>query len=130
MQTCEPHEMRCKREESDNQVGRVCYRKLVTCRQEIVKTIKYGEKQEKNRVECTMQKYKNENDFVSLRLMSAWRVIVYGDMEVEWSEWRKNPSISRRCCTELISQINVSSLDVAMNFDELDTGYKYEIGMP
>lgn len=32
-----------------------------------------------------------------------------------------------RCCTELILQINVSSLslDVAMNFDELVVGYKF-----
>lgn len=34
----------------------------------------------------------------------------------------------KRCCTELILQINVSSPDDAMNFDELVVDYQYGIG--
>lgn len=32
---------------------------------------------------------------------------------------KKNEHTMERCCTELIFQINVSSIDDAMNFDEL-----------
>lgn len=35
---------------------------------------------------------------------------------------------SKRCCTELILKINVSSPVDAMNFDELVVDYKYGIG--
>lgn len=55
-------------------------------------------------------------------------MIVYGcAIAIEWSRVEeeveeKEQNEEERCCTELILQINVSSPDDAMNFDELVAG--------